>query len=139
MPKSPKVSVTRQEVSDSLGVGLGRLVSSLPSSPCSGQTSAEIAAYYRNAAIGARAVVRQTHGGLLQYKITEIERQNLAIGRVYVRDHGAFYTKHGKNCFHPTGQTRLVVPTESVRAFAAKHPNGEFGYDTRLPADVGDQ
>lgn len=27
----------------------------------------------------------------------------------------AFYMKHGKNCFHPTGQTTLVVPTRSLR------------------------
>ncbi|MCK9552771.1 hypothetical protein [Aquamicrobium sp.] len=37
-------------------------------------------------------------------------------GRVYVSNAGAFYMKHGKNCFHPKGLTRLVVPTDEVLA-----------------------
>ena len=35
--------------------------------------------------------------------------------------------KSGKNCWEPTGQTRLVVPTEEVLAWAAENPRGQMG------------
>jgi len=98
-----------------------------PHSPCVDQTDEDIAAYYCNAPIGAPAAVRMTQGGLLQYRITEIEGQDPARGRVHVRGFGAFYQKHGRNCFHPKGQTTLVVPTEAVLNWAAEHPEGKFG------------
>lgn len=65
---------------------------------------------------------------MLKYDITEVEGVNPARGRIYIRQFGAFYSKSGKNCFHPKGQTRLVVPTEEVIAWATVHPQGEFGY-----------
>ena len=97
-------------------------------SPCVDQTEDEIGAYYRAAKEKDRAVVRQTQGHLLIYKLTEIEGINPSRGRVYVRQFGAFYSKHGKNCFHPKGQTSLVVPTAEVLSWAEQHPHGEFGY-----------
>jgi hypothetical protein len=87
------------------------------------------------AQIGDRAVVRQTHSGMLRYDITAIEDVNPKRGRVYVRPHGAFYMKHGKNCRHPTGQTTLVVPTDAVLAWALDHPQGAFGFVTFKESD----
>ena len=40
----------------------------------------------------------------------------------------AFHSKSGKNCYHPTGQTRLVVPTPEVLKWAEEHPRGAFGF-----------
>lgn len=97
-------------------------------SPCVDQTEEVIAAYYRAAKEKDKAVVRQTQGHMLVYKVTEIEDINPSRGRVYVRQFGAFYSKHGKNCFHPKGQTSLVVPTAEVLSWAEQHPHGEFGY-----------
>jgi hypothetical protein len=101
-----------------------------PGSPCIDQTQADIEAYYRKAQIGTRAAVRQTHGGVLRYDLTEIDGTNPKLGRLYVRAHGAFYMKHGKNCWHPTGQTRLVVPNDAVVAWALEHPTGALGFVT---------
>jgi len=72
---------------------------------------------------------------MLRYDITAIERVNPELGRVYVRTHGAFYMKHGKNCWEPTGQTTLVVPTEPVVAWALEHPHGDFGFVTLRASD----
>jgi len=101
-----------------------------PFSPCIDQTKAEIEAYYRNAPIGAAAIVRHTQGHLLQYVVTEIEARNPKRGRVYIRGAGAFYMKSGANCFHPKGQTTLVVPTDAVLAWAKEHPRGELDIGT---------
>ena len=97
-------------------------------SPCVDQTEEEIAAYYSTAKEKDKAVVRQTQGHMLIYKVSEIEGINPSRGRVYVRQFGAFYSKHGKNCFHPKGQTSLVVPTAEVLSWTEQHPHGEFGY-----------
>lgn len=48
----------------------------------------------------------------------------------YIRNAGAFYMRSGKNCFHPKGQTTLVVPSDEVLAWASEHPRGEFGHST---------
>lgn len=97
-------------------------------SPCVDQTTDEIAVYYRAAKAGDAAVVRQTQGHVLQYAITAVEGTNPARGQIYIGQFGAFYTKHGKNCFEPKGQSSLVVPTPEVLAWAEEHPRGEVGY-----------
>lgn len=102
-------------------------------SPCVDQTEAEIARYYRSAPMGAVAVVRHTQGGLLQYDVTEVEGQNPGRGRVYIKNAGAFYAKHGRNCYQPKGQTALVVPTPAVLEWARAHPRGEFGLSIYRP------
>lgn len=99
-------------------------------SPCVDQTKGDIEAYYRATPVGAVAVVRHTQGHLLQYDVTEIEGRNAKIGRVYIRNAGAFHMKSGVNCFHPKGQTTLVVPTEAVLAWVKEHPRGEFDIAT---------
>jgi hypothetical protein len=72
--------------------------------------------------------VRHPQYGVLQYDIADIEGVNPKRGRVYVRTAGAFYMKHGKNCWHPKGQTDLVVPTDAVVAWAKEHPHGATGF-----------
>ncbi len=72
---------------------------------------------------------------MLRYDIMEIESVNQKLGRVYVRTYGAFYMKHGKNCWEPKGQTTLVVPTETVVAWALEHPHGGFGFVTFKASD----
>lgn len=95
-------------------------------SPCAYQSEEDIAAYYRNAKVGDVAVVRQTQHYTLVYKVEQIEGANPRAGRVYVSQYGAFYMKHGRNCFHPKGQTTLVVPTVEVLKWASEHPDGEY-------------
>ena len=102
-----------------------RLANPRPLSPCVDQTETDVAAFYRSASAGDHAVVRHTQGGRLVYEVREIEDTNPERGRVFVRGSGAFYAKSGKNCFHPKGQTRLVVPTPEVLAWALEHPQGK--------------
>lgn len=55
-------------------------------------------------------VVRHTQYHTLRYESAVIT--GLGKGRVYT-DHGSFYFS-GKNCFHPKGQTRLVLATSET-------------------------
>jgi hypothetical protein len=103
-----------------------------PKSPCCEQTREEIENYYRHAPVGSAAAVRHTQHGFLRYDITDIEGRNPQRGRVYIRDHGAFYMEHGKNCYHPKGKTSLVVPTDAVIAWAKEQGDGSDGI-RRLP------
>jgi hypothetical protein len=98
--------------------------------PTINQTPAEIAEYYRQAGVGAKAAIRQTQYGLLRISITEIESINPKLGRLYLKqgavDWGgsAYYRKTGKSCSKPTGQTKLVIPTKHVIAWAEANPDG---------------
>lgn len=109
-----------------------RIANPMPLMPCADQTPEDIAAYYKTAEPGAVVVVRQGYGGMLTYHVGTVTDANPKRGRIYVQaghsGGAAFYTKHGKNCFEPTGQTRLVVPTPEVLAWAEAHPRGEFGF-----------
>lgn len=95
-------------------------------SPCVNQTEAEIATYYGSANVGDEAMVRQTQGHVLYYTLAKITGFKPERGRVYVDNFGAFYTKHGRNCFHPKGQTTLVVPTPEIRAWMKANPTGKM-------------
>jgi hypothetical protein len=102
-----------------------------PGDPSNDQTQEQIAEYYRNAAEGAPAVIRETYGSSLTFKVTKVTGSNPRLGRVYVDEHTAYgglayYIKTGKNCRAPKGQTSLVVPTEPVLQHAQKHPRGEI-------------
>jgi hypothetical protein len=98
-----------------------------PLSPCAGQTEEERKAYYQRAPIGSAAVVRRLQSQVLYYFCTEIESRSPSTGRVYLRNAGSFFMKSGKNCFEPTGQKRLVNPTEAVLAWARENPRGKSG------------
>lgn len=124
LPPLPPISKGEQQALDTLGAY--RKKNPLPLSPCVDQAKTDIEAYYRTAPVGAVAVVRHTQGHLLRYDVTYVEGRNPKIGRVYIHNAGAFYMKSGANCFHPKGQTTLVVPTEEVLAWVKEHPRGEF-------------
>jgi hypothetical protein len=102
-----------------------------PGDPSNEQTQEQIAEYYRNAKEGDLAVIRETFGSSLTFKVTKVTGSNPRLGRVYVNEHTAYgglayYVKTGKNCRAPKGQTSLVVPTETVLEHARRHPNGEI-------------
>lgn len=92
-----------------------------PIPPCHGQTADQVEAWLRaNVKVGAAVAVRNTQGGLLHYLPGKVVR--LGRGRFEVelaKSYGlgtggnSFYYS-GKNCRHPRGQTRLVVPTDEV-------------------------
>lgn len=95
----------------------------LSKSPCHGQTEDAVKTWMKeNVALGVTVVVRNTQGGFLHYAKAEVVR--LGKGRFEVKvdpahegglsTAGATYYYSGKNCFHPKGQTRLVIPTEEV-------------------------
>ncbi|MRG54201.1 hypothetical protein GF108_01210 [Phyllobacterium sp. SYP-B3895] len=102
-------------------------------SPCAYQTPEEIETYYRNVEVGGVAVVRKTQHHLLCYSVRKVEGLNPKLGRIYVEQDGAFYIKSGKNCFHPKGQTSLVVPTPDVLEWAEAHPRGELNVSIYPP------
>lgn len=105
-----------------------------PLLPCVDQTEEDISVYYRAAVEGDIAVVRLGYGGMTTYFVGKITGKNPRVGRVYVDcRHGcgsAFYMKHGRNCYHPKGQTNLIVPTPEVLSWAAEHPLGSFDFAT---------
>lgn len=96
--------------------------------PCHGQTAETIEAWLRaNAQIGVAVVVRHTQYHTLRYEAAKIT--GLGRGRIYT-DHGSFYYS-GKNCYHPKGQTRLVLATPEALAACEKYsiPGYAFSYD----------
>lgn len=104
--------------------------------PCYGQTEEEVKAWMTaNVAVGATVAVRNTQGGFLHYAKGTVTR--IGKGRFQVEidpahegglsDAGPMFYYSGKNCFHPKGQTRLVIPTEAVmKAFGRP---GDLGQD----------
>lgn len=107
--------------------------------PSYGQTKEQIEAYYRNVQIGDVAIIRNTQGGILEFKITTITGTNPKIGRVYLAHAApwggnAFYMKHGKNCRAATGQSSLVVPTSEVLAWIEINPHGTFDWSPGYPS-----
>lgn len=96
------------------------------------QKSEEITAYLRGLAPGDEVAIYSTYVGFRRYQIVRVTDINPARGRVYIEEHDAmaagvaWYTKSGKNCYSPTGQAKLCIPTEKVREHAQKHPDGEM-------------
>lgn len=124
LPTMRKLTLAQQEAKARMEAY--KFANPRPLSPCVDQTVTEIAKYYRGAEIGSAAVVRHTQGGWLRYDLTVIDERKPRFGRVYVTNGGAFYMKSGANCYHPKGQTTLVVPTKEVLAWIEAHPKGEF-------------
>ena len=89
--------------------------------PCDGQTREEIEAWIReNETIGLQVVIRSCYGGFYNYKLAEIERigkrGQITLNKAGDSGGGANFYRSGKNCFHPKGQTKLVMPTEASLA-----------------------
>lgn len=96
-------------------------------SPCFDQTEEQIKAWLQaNVKMDTEVAVRETQGHVLRYTIAPVNY--LGKGRFKVGSFGTFYYS-GKNCFHPKGQTRLVMPTNAVREFIQRHPDGASSFD----------
>jgi hypothetical protein len=98
--------------------------------PSLAQTAEEISAFYRNAKPGDVAVIRETYRLILKFRYTLIDGRSKDENRVYLNDapdYGgvAFYIKSGKNYKSPTGQARLVMPSDEIAAFIAANPDGK--------------
>ncbi len=70
-------------------------------SPCAEQTDADREAYYRSAPLHSAAAVRHTCGGVLNYRVSQIERRTEAAGTIHIRGCGAFFMKSGAKCGQP--------------------------------------
>jgi hypothetical protein len=111
----------------------GRRMQEEFSDPSEAQTQPEIERYYRNVEPGDPAAIRETQGPSLRFILTTVEAVHPKQGRVYLKKPPSwggttFYMKSGKNYGSPTGQSRLVIPTPEVRAFAEEHPRGRMGW-----------
>ena len=119
--------------------------------PCYEQSSNDIAAWLRAniRTTGILVAVRHTQGGILRYELGQVVR--LAPGRFGVAikrrdgtfsDSGDTFYFSGKNCLHPKGQTRLVIPTEAVLAACRTSerdgslPGGPWTYATSQDESV---
>ena len=100
--------------------------------PCYGQSAEQVEAWLRaNIQIGTTVAVRNTQGGLLHYIPARVVR--LGRGRFEIQPEetyglgtgGSTFYYSGKNCWHPKGQTRLVIPTSEVTS--AYGPPGSLG------------
>jgi hypothetical protein len=92
-----------------------------PGMPCEGQTPEQIKEWIETKAKpGDVAVVRTSQGGMLQYRLREIESINEPTkGRVYLKGMDSFYLD-GRNCYHPKGQTYMILATPAVIDAAEK-------------------
>jgi hypothetical protein len=106
--------------------------------PTVGQSLSEITAYFRAALPETEVAIRNTQGGILAFLIAKVVDTKPRVGRIYTDKSGlmggnAWYAKSGKSCLHPTGQSRLFIPTDAVRAFLAAYPHGLMTYNTYTP------
>jgi len=107
------------------GLGPPKPIPESPPAPCFGQTQDSVKAWLtEHVREGAEVVIRETQWHRLVYTLAVVT--GLGKGRFRVaprRRDGAlgiedsFYYS-GKHCFHPKGQTRLVIPTPTVLAAA---------------------
>lgn len=104
--------------------------------PCADQNQPEIEAYYRAIQVGAEVAIRETHGGILRYYLSTIDKP-LSRGRVYPKGHQSFFAKSGVMCREPHGQCQLVVPTDAVKAYASANPAHYGMCHSRYVVDTG--
>jgi hypothetical protein len=93
--------------------------------PAESQSPEEIETFLRSRKKGDEVAIHNPQGGLGLLtieiaKITEVRPR----GRLWTDKSGHFgadnrwFMKSGKNCGTPTGQSRLVIPTDEVRRYA---------------------
>ena len=94
--------------------------------PASGQSPEEIEAFLRSRQVGDEVAIHNPQGGLnlLEIKIARVTEVRPR-GRLWTDASAAYgdnrwFMKSGKNCGAPTGQSRLVIPTDEVRRYAAE-------------------
>lgn len=106
--------------------------------PTGDQMLAIIEKYLRATEVDDEVAIRNTHGGILTFQLATVIGLNPEKGRLYTDRPGesggtSWYIRTGKNTFHPTGQSRLFIPTDAVRAFLQNHPLGLLTYTTHNP------
>jgi hypothetical protein len=99
----------------------------LDNDPSRDQTPDQIEGYLRSREVGDTVAIRSTQNHMLDFHVAEVT--GIKRGRLYTDNAGstgglAWHLKSGKNCFHPKGQSTLVIPTDAVRAFIERHPRG---------------
>lgn len=91
-------------------------------SPCAEQTPDDIERWLRDEVkVGSEVAIRETQGGLLKYmrgRVVRLGKHMLEVVRQR-RDgsyehSGESFDYTGRNRWHPTAQTRLVMPTAEV-------------------------
>jgi hypothetical protein len=97
------------------------------SDPSASQTAEEITDYYRSADVGDPACIRMTYAGMLEFKMSVIEKaankSRIALRDAYPFGGHGFYVD-GRNCRSPGGQGRLVKPTPEIQEWIERHPTG---------------
>ena len=103
--------------------------------PSGAQTQPDIERYYRNVGPGDPAAIRETQDHSLRFILTTVDVVDPKQGRIYLKKPASwggttFYMKTGKchGSSNLKGQSRLVIPTFEVRAFAEEHPRGRMGW-----------
>src|SRR6185437_8770088 len=104
-----------------------------PRDPSHGQTAEEIERYYRNVKIGDLAAIRNSQHGRLEIKITTVTNTNPEIGSIHLNDDAvwggvAYSAETGKSYYASAGQSSLIVPNETVTAWAKANPRGTPAY-----------
>lgn len=97
--------------------------------PSSNQTPEDIRQYYSNAQIGDAACIRSTYGGVLEFKMSVIEKAaaKSQIALKHPAGYGGYgFYVDGRNCKSPGGQARLVKPTPEIEAWLTQHPRGAW-------------
>lgn len=84
--------------------------------------------FKENAKVSMIVPILKTDYGIVRMLLDRIDGINEATGRIYTRQHGAFYYS-GKNCFHPKGQTTMQIPTWDNLQFAASKKQWMYGED----------
>lgn len=98
------------------------LLQYLSKAPCSTQTQEDICTYYKSAQVGDLMCIRNTQHQIITYRFFRIDR--ISRGRIYppsASGESSFWAKSGANCFHPHGQTTLVVPTVAITEAADQY------------------
>ena len=107
--------------------------------PAKDQSPEEIEKFMRSLKEGDEVAIHnaQGGGGLLSIHIAKVSEVRPR-GRLWTDRSGDFgadnrwFMKSGKNCGAPTGQSRLVIPTDEVRRYAQER---RFALDHR-PLDA---
>ena len=94
--------------------------------PAAEQSEKEVEAFLRSRKVGDEVAIHNPQGGvnLLEIKIAKVNEVRPQ-GRLWTDLYATYgdnrwFMKSGKNCGAPTGQSRLVIPTDEVRRYASE-------------------
>jgi hypothetical protein len=101
--------------------------------PSQDQTAEEIERYYRSVKVGDLAAIRTSQHGRLEIKITTVSNTNPEVGSIHLNDDAvwggvAYSVESGKSFYTPSSPSSLVVPNETITAWAKENPRGTPDY-----------